>query len=122
MLQSVLNGEPIALIDCHAKPLSLRAGDVVVLASDGLLTLAEPEIAEAIRAAGAAGPESVARTLLKRVEDRGKSSQDNCTVLAASPMSQATTASARSARTIAVAAAIAVAALAVVAGYLTWRP
>jgi protein phosphatase len=123
MLQSVLNGEPIALIDCRAKPVPLRKSDVVILASDGLLTLTEQEIAGTIRDTGGGGAESVARTLLKAVEDRAKSNQDNCTVLVASaPVSDTKAGSDGRGRRLGIAAAIVIAALALVAGYFTWRP
>ena len=85
ILRSVLNGEPIPLIDCQVPGPPPGARNVLLLASDGLLTLQENEIAtEAARNAGN-GPEAVTRSLLKAVEDRGKPKQDNCTIVVAFP-------------------------------------
>jgi len=84
ILQSAVNGDPIALVDCRAEPLPLRIGDVVVLASDGVLTLKDQEIAGVARKSSVNGPDAVAQALLQAVETRGKANQDNCAVLIAS--------------------------------------
>jgi protein phosphatase len=119
MLESVLNGEPIPLIDCHAEPVPLGQGDVVILASDGLLTLSEVEIAAAVRDAGG-GPEPIVRALLKAVEAHAKPNQDNCTVVAASAVSVGAIEAAPS-RSWRTAAAVALAALVLVMAYLIWQ-
>jgi PPM family protein phosphatase len=85
MLQSAVNGEPIALVDCRSKPVRLRPGDLVILASDGLLTLSDEEISDTVGNKASAGPEAIVRALLKAVEERGKSNQDNCAVMVAAP-------------------------------------
>jgi hypothetical protein len=65
MLQSAVNGEPIALVDCRSKPVRLRPGDLVILASDGLLTLSDKEISDSVGNNASAGPEAIVRALLK---------------------------------------------------------
>jgi PPM family protein phosphatase len=85
MLQSAVNGEPIALVDCRSKPVRLRPGDLVILASDGLLTLSDKEISDTVGDNASAGPEAIVRALLEAVEERGKSNQDNCAVMVAAP-------------------------------------
>lgn len=85
ILRSVLNGEPIPLIDCQVPAQLLGAHDILLLASDGLLTLQENDIAAEVLQHASRGPEAVARSLLRAVQDRGKSKQDNCTVVVAIP-------------------------------------
>ncbi len=84
LLQSALNGQTIALIDCRAQPYPLLAGDLVLISSDGLLTLTEDEIAATVRQSSVGGPEAITRAILDAVEDRRKSNQDNCAVVVAS--------------------------------------
>jgi protein phosphatase len=84
MLQSVLNGEPIAMIDFSTKPVPLARHDVLVLASDGVLTLTDEQIVGVLAAntAGGPDPERLATALLVAVEKQRKPKQDNCTVIA----------------------------------------
>ena len=78
-LRSALTGEELTLIDEGDPPRGLRAGDRIVLASDGLETLAADEVAQACTA-GAQASDAV-EELLRRVEAAGRSSQDNATVV-----------------------------------------
>lgn len=87
-LISAVAGDEIAQVDLSAVPQPLRQGDVVLLASDGLLTLSEDEIAAAIGEAArprgsGAGAAAVVDTLLAEVERRNLRRQDNCTIVAA---------------------------------------
>ena len=83
LLLSALNGQETTLVDLHAEPVPLRAGDLVVLASDGLLTLTESEIISAARLNADGGPEQITQAILRAVEMHGKSNQDNCAVVLA---------------------------------------
>ena len=85
MLQSVLNGQPVALIDLQPKPRRLRTGDLVIVASDGVLTLDTGDIATVAARHAAEGAEAVVQALLAEVVSRQKSSQDNCAVVVAIP-------------------------------------
>ena len=78
-LRSALTGEEMTLIDEGDPPRGLRVGDRIVLASDGLGTLAADEVAQAC-AADAQASDAV-EELLRRVEAAGRSSQDNATVV-----------------------------------------
>ena len=78
-LRSALTGEEMTLIDEGDPPRGLRAGDRIVLASDGLETLAADEVEQACPAEASA-LDAVAE-LLRRVETAGRSSQDNTTVV-----------------------------------------
>ena len=78
-LRSALMGEELTLIDEGAPPRRLRAGDRIVLASDGLETLTWDEVAQAC--AAGTNPSDVVAELLRRVAAAGRSSQDNTTVV-----------------------------------------
>ena len=84
-LTSVVMGWPIEQIS--AGRLGLQAGDVVLLASDGLDTLSNDEIA-AICTEGVerdAEAQWIADALLKRIEEHGAPRQDNATVVVVLP-------------------------------------
>jgi PPM family protein phosphatase len=81
-LLSAVAGEEMARIDLSPAPLPLQEGDLVLLATDGLLTLEESQIAGTIRAAPPRS-EQVVRALLGAVERRAARRQENCTVLTA---------------------------------------
>src|SRR5207302_9979746 len=58
-LRSALNGADMDLIDRSHRPLALEPGDVVILASDGIHTLSEPDILHVANENGALGPEAI---------------------------------------------------------------
>jgi protein phosphatase len=80
VLRSALVGTEIEMIDRSRQPLALQPGDVVVLASDGIHTVSEADIARAA-AAAAATPDAAAEALLAAVEAAGEVYQDNTTVV-----------------------------------------
>lgn len=78
-LMSALTGEPPALVDNNIK--SLEVGDVLLLASDGILTLSEREIEKIIKQADNSA-EDLTNRLLGAVNRKARPGQDNTTVLA----------------------------------------
>ncbi|MFH0350905.1 MAG: PP2C family protein-serine/threonine phosphatase [Chromatiales bacterium] len=80
MLLSALTGEDIFEIDCPGEPLELLPGDKVILATDGLDTLAEDQIAALSAEASTAN--SLVDGLLKAADNAKARHQDNTTVLA----------------------------------------
>ena len=78
-LRAALTGDEIAQIDIAAT--TVEAGDIVILASDGLETLEETEIAGIVENAREAGPETIRQDLLAAVEARGAPRQDNASVI-----------------------------------------
>ena len=80
-LRSAIMGEEIPLIDIAANGYPLEAGDVVVVASDGLETLPEAEM-EALLAQHGDDAQALVRALLEAVTKVGRAHQDNTTVLA----------------------------------------
>jgi PPM family protein phosphatase len=81
MLRSAVTGEDIDLVDISRQPLILEAGDTVILASDGLQTLDNSEIARIVAAYGADGADAVARALIRTIDGLREPHQDNATVV-----------------------------------------
>jgi protein phosphatase len=79
VLRSALMGGEIELVDRSRTPLALQPGDVVILASDGIHSIPEAEIARI--AATAATPDAAAEALIAAVAAAGDRHQDNTTVV-----------------------------------------
>ena len=79
MLMSALTGEDIADIDCPETPLELRAGDRIIVASDGLDTLSAGKIVAFSEASPSA--KQCVEALLTGVEKAKIPRQDNTTVV-----------------------------------------
>ena len=84
-LRSAVMGDDIHLIDVSSQPVALERGDRVVLASDGLLTLADDEIARILQTMQDAPLSEVAEALIQTVENVAHPNQDNTTVLLYTP-------------------------------------
>ena len=84
-LRSAVMGDEIHLIDVSSQPVALKRGDRVVLASDGLLTLADGEIARILQTMQDAPLSEIAEALIQAVEDAAHPHQDNTTVLLYTP-------------------------------------
>jgi serine/threonine protein phosphatase PrpC len=74
-------GDEIGLVDASQKPLSLLEGDVLLLSSDGLMTLSETQITSLIHENETAANDEIAKTLIEAVKKEGRKNQDNITVL-----------------------------------------
>ena len=81
VLVSALTGRDIEEIDNPAHDVALEIGDVVLLASDGLNTLSDTEIALAIDQSYDKGAGAIAAALVQMVIDRALPRQDNATVI-----------------------------------------
>jgi protein phosphatase len=80
-LRSALTGGEMEMIDRSRRPLALQAGDVVILASDGIHTLAHAKILEVVEQSAAAGPDTIAEALIAAVAAAREPYQDNTTVV-----------------------------------------
>jgi len=80
-LRSVVTGYEIALVDLCDQPFRLETGDIVVLASDGIETLPEIELAALLQAAGGMLLDELAGKLLAGVKAAGRPYQDNASVI-----------------------------------------
>jgi protein phosphatase len=81
MLRSALTGKTVTLVDLCDKPFPLEEGDIVVLASDGVETLAEDKLAALLQDADSVPLDELAEKLLAGVEAAGASNQDNASVI-----------------------------------------
>ena len=81
-LETLARGTEIDLLDRSRRPLALQAGDVVVLASDGIQTLSQHEILRVVGAFAAEGPAAIAEALIRTVDGARDPFQDNTTVVA----------------------------------------
>jgi len=81
-LLSVVMGEPLQLIDAPEATLSLIAGDCLLLASDGVETCSETEIADLVQLHFSSGAASIATHILQAVEAADRRGQDNASLIA----------------------------------------
>lgn len=81
-LRAAITGDEIELIDVAVKPLELAAGDVVLVASDGIHTLAEQAIAGIVDKHHLNGPAPIAAAIIRAIDEAGARHQDNTTVVA----------------------------------------
>ncbi len=81
MLRSAVTGDDIDLVDISRVPLVLEPDDYIILASDGLQSLDNSEIARIISAYGSDGAQAVASALIRTVEGLREPHQDNATVI-----------------------------------------
>jgi len=79
-LRSAVMGDELPLIDAPNSPIALFKGDVVILASDGLLTLSMKEIELIISRNLGGQAETLAQLLLSAVEAKKLPRQDNTSV------------------------------------------
>ena len=86
-LRSALVGEDIPLIDASQSPLVFDDGDKIVLASDGLQTLTDDEIADIVSADEDA--HGLAEQLIEAVDAKQRRGQDNTTVMVVTPFTKA---------------------------------
>ncbi len=85
MLNSAVMGDRIEMINESGQPVAVEKGDLVVLASDGLLTLDKPKIARILQEKQDAPLEDSVKALIQAVEAAGHPYQDNVTVLLYAP-------------------------------------
>jgi protein phosphatase len=83
-LRSAIMGKPIELVDLSEAHL-FQEGDVLILASDGLLTLTESEIEAELTQAPQRHAKDFAERLLNAVIAKEKPRQDNTTIMVIAP-------------------------------------
>jgi serine/threonine protein phosphatase PrpC len=79
-LTSALTGKDIPELDCPPRRLELEDGDIIVLASDGLQSLADEDIASILDSLSAMESREIATALIRAVAAEGVSDQDNTSV------------------------------------------
>jgi len=78
-LRAAVNGHEIALVDMPRTPLPLLEGDIVLAGSDGLQTLSDEAIGEAVARSADAEASSLAVHVVQAVLDAQQPKQDNTT-------------------------------------------
>ena len=84
-LRSAVTGEDIHLVDISPQPVPVEKGDRLLLASDGLMTLGNREIAGILAETQEAPLEDSAAALIQAVEAASNPRQDNTTLLLYAP-------------------------------------
>lgn len=82
-LLSALTGDRISRLDITKEPLLLRENDWLILASDGLETLDDDQIAQTVESVASQRAKDVVDALLQTVTSKASPKQDNTTVIAA---------------------------------------
>jgi len=77
MLRSAVTGK----VDLCDEPYLLRAGDIVILASDGVETLTEDQLAAVLQNPNDKSLQELAGNLMALIELAGHSGQDNASVI-----------------------------------------
>jgi protein phosphatase len=81
MLRSAVAGKMLELVDLCEQPWRLQAGDIVILASDGVETLAGDELVAVLNNPGDKSLQELAGDLMTSIEAIGHSGQDNASVI-----------------------------------------
>ena len=80
VLQSACLGLPLTIVDCRMDPFALKSGDLVIAASDGLLSLPDQQIQDMLSFGKTTTAGKVADALLFSVRCAEHPRQDNTTV------------------------------------------
>lgn len=83
VLVSALTGRKLEIVDLPSRPFQVEAGDVLMLASDGLNTLEDDEIGQIVSDVHGEGAVRLSTVLLETVRGRRVDRQDNTTVAVA---------------------------------------
>jgi PPM family protein phosphatase len=81
-LRAALTGDDIEMIDVTPRPLALAEGDIILVASDGIHSLDEADIARVVDNARVKGADAIAGALIAAVDKLGFPHQDNTTIIA----------------------------------------
>jgi len=81
LLRSAVVGKVIELVDLRKQPYPLKTDDIVILASDGVETLAEDELAAVLSKPADRSLQTLADDLMASIEAAGHNGQDNASVI-----------------------------------------
>ena len=81
MLRSAVAGKVLELVDLCDEPRRLQADDIVMLASDGVETLAEDELIAVLEKRHEQTPQQLADNIMARIGAAGNSAQDNASII-----------------------------------------
>ena len=83
ILLSAVTGDPIQRLDYNATGRSVAAGDILIIATDGLESLDNQEIDDILRTQGDVEIGALSQYLLEAVKAKDRPRQDNATVIVA---------------------------------------
>lgn len=81
MLLSAVTGDQISRVDVNARGLPVVAGDIILVASDGIDTLNMMELEALLRKYAAWNAADLGRSIISAVVKHGRQNQDNITVM-----------------------------------------
>jgi serine/threonine protein phosphatase PrpC len=81
MLTSALSGGPIHKIDLHVAPLPVNSSDLLIVASDGMLSLTDQEIVGVLASSETPEVGAMTKALIDSVNQAKRPHQDNCTIV-----------------------------------------
>lgn len=87
-LTAAILGQELSKIDCPDTGVNVKAGDTVIIASDGLQTLSEEELSKSLQDMSGLNAGGVVNTLINRVEAKAALGQDNLSICVASYLKQ----------------------------------
>lgn len=79
-LRSAITGEEIPLIDLQEVSYKLKKNDIIILATDGVLTLNELEVSQILDSSSGGAAKNIVDQLLSAVSNKNKPRQDNTLV------------------------------------------
>jgi serine/threonine protein phosphatase PrpC len=79
-LQSALLGMPLAMVDSSSQPMPLKSGDIIIAASDGILTLTNKALEELLSFGRNTTADKIAEAVLFAIRRINHERQDNATV------------------------------------------
>lgn len=79
-LQSALLGYPLTMVDAKADPISLQKGDIIIAASDGLMTLNDKQMEELLSFGRHTTADKIADALIFAIRRINHDRQDNATL------------------------------------------
>jgi PPM family protein phosphatase len=80
VLQSALLGHPLTLVDTVTEPLELHRGDIIVAASDGIMTLSERQLEDLLSFGRHTTADKIADAIIFAIRRINLERQDNTTV------------------------------------------
>jgi PPM family protein phosphatase len=80
VLQSALLGHPLTLVDTVSEPLELHRGDIIVAASDGIMTLSERQLEDLLSFGRHTTADKIADAIIFAIRRINLERQDNTTV------------------------------------------
>ena len=80
VLQSALLGHPLTLVDCMTEPFPLHKGDIIIGASDGILTLSDKQLEDLLSFGRHTTADKIADAIIFAIRRVNAERQDNVTV------------------------------------------